>query len=257
MFETRPIAVCRLAGYGCYAGGNSTRNFERLLTVPLRRTQVTSTSVAHPTSPDDFPSPSDTEALYARMVDELRDSGLSTVDVARVVGVAERQVRNWTSAANTPSGRNRDRLLELHYATPASCAQRRHARGRGDLAARTQAQPRRPPPHRPARRGRLRRGARRDRTAGRRNDVRHRDLLAAIAEPRADQTSAAHLSDTASLRWGELKPVPPADAGVRARLRGPVPRETPRSVVVEAYRHLVDDELDDAGALAAVSWSGA
>jgi uncharacterized protein (DUF2384 family) len=49
------------------------------------------------------------------MVDELRDSGLSTADVARVVGVAERQVRNWTSGGNTPSGRNRDRLLELHY----------------------------------------------------------------------------------------------------------------------------------------------
>ena len=64
---------------------------------------------------EDFPAPGRTEALYARMVDELRDSGLSTGDVARVVGVAERQVRNWTSGGNTPSGRNRDRLLELHY----------------------------------------------------------------------------------------------------------------------------------------------
>jgi transcriptional regulator with XRE-family HTH domain len=80
---------------------------------------VANTSVAHPTSPDDFPSPIDTEALYARIVSEIRDSGLSTADIARLVGVAERQVRNWTSGDSTPSGRNRDRLLELHYVTQA------------------------------------------------------------------------------------------------------------------------------------------
>jgi DNA-binding transcriptional regulator YiaG len=54
---------------------------------------------------------------YARIVEEVRDGGLSTSDVARVVGVAERQVRNWTSGGNAPSGRNRDQLLELHYVT--------------------------------------------------------------------------------------------------------------------------------------------
>jgi uncharacterized protein (DUF2384 family) len=64
---------------------------------------------------DDFPRPGRTEGLYLRIVEEVRDGGLSTADVARVVGVAERQVRNWTSGGNTPSGRNRDRLLELHY----------------------------------------------------------------------------------------------------------------------------------------------
>jgi uncharacterized protein (DUF2384 family) len=74
-------------------------------------------SAARHIATEDFPSPGRTEALYARIVEEVRDSGLSTTDIARVVGVAERQVRNWTSAANTPSGRNRDRLLELHYVT--------------------------------------------------------------------------------------------------------------------------------------------
>jgi uncharacterized protein (DUF2384 family) len=74
-------------------------------------------SAASHVAADDFPSPGRTEALYARIVEEVRDSGLSTGDVARVVGVAERQVRNWTSGGNTPSGRNRDRLLELHYVT--------------------------------------------------------------------------------------------------------------------------------------------
>jgi len=72
-------------------------------------------SAARHVAADDFPAPGRTEALYARMVEEVRDSGLSTADVARVVGVAERQVRNWSSGGNAPSGRNRDRLLELHY----------------------------------------------------------------------------------------------------------------------------------------------
>jgi DNA-binding transcriptional regulator YiaG len=74
-------------------------------------------STARHAAAEDFPAPGRTEALYARMVDEVRDGGLSTADLARVVGVAERQVRNWTSGGNAPSGRNRDRLLELHYVT--------------------------------------------------------------------------------------------------------------------------------------------
>jgi hypothetical protein len=54
---------------------------------------------------------------YARIVQEVRDGGLSSADVARVVGVADRQVRNWSAGGNNPSGRNRDLLLELHYVT--------------------------------------------------------------------------------------------------------------------------------------------
>ena len=76
-------------------------------------------TITHRVDSEDFPSPGRTEALYARVVNEIRDSGLSTADIARLVGVAERQVRNWTSGGNTPSGRNRDRLLELHYVTQA------------------------------------------------------------------------------------------------------------------------------------------
>ena len=53
--------------------------------------------------------------LYARLVDDARDAGMSTADLARVVGVAERQVRNWAAGAHNPAGRNRNRLLELHY----------------------------------------------------------------------------------------------------------------------------------------------
>lgn len=55
------------------------------------------------------------EAVYPRIVHETRESGLSAADVARVVGVADRQVRNWAAGASTPRGVTRDRLLELHY----------------------------------------------------------------------------------------------------------------------------------------------
>ncbi len=55
------------------------------------------------------------ELLYARIVEEVRDGGLSNAEISQVIGVAERQVRNWSGGSNTPSGRNRDRLLELHY----------------------------------------------------------------------------------------------------------------------------------------------
>ncbi len=70
---------------------------------------------AIPAHVEDFPGVDRPEGLYPRIVEDLRDSGLSGADVARVVDVAERQVRNWASGENAPSGRNRDRLLELHY----------------------------------------------------------------------------------------------------------------------------------------------
>jgi uncharacterized protein (DUF2384 family) len=65
---------------------------------------------SHPDSTDHS-----AELVYARIVEEVRDGGLSSTDVAQVIGVAERQVRNWAAGSNSPSGRNRDRLLELHY----------------------------------------------------------------------------------------------------------------------------------------------
>ncbi len=59
------------------------------------------------------------EALYARIVEDTRSDGLSAADVASVVGVADRQVRNWSAGASTPRGGTRDRLLELNYLTKA------------------------------------------------------------------------------------------------------------------------------------------
>lgn len=88
-----------------------------ILSVQSRGMHVAHGSAASHIAAEDFASPGRGEALYARVVEDVRDSGLSSADIARIVGVAERQVRNWTSGGNTPSGRNRDRLLELHYVT--------------------------------------------------------------------------------------------------------------------------------------------
>lgn len=60
-------------------------------------------------------APPTRETVYSRIVDEVRDGGLSTGDISEIIGVAERQIRNWASGANTPTGRNRDKLLELQY----------------------------------------------------------------------------------------------------------------------------------------------
>jgi transcriptional regulator with XRE-family HTH domain len=71
---------------------------------------------AHPVGVDrDASGPGPSEILYARVVEDVRDGGLTVAEMAGLIGVAERQVRNWSSGDNTPSGRNRDRLLQLHY----------------------------------------------------------------------------------------------------------------------------------------------
>jgi hypothetical protein len=81
--------------------------------------------------------------------------------------------------------------------------------------------------------------------------VRQRDLLAAVAriDPiRVQGTFERHTS----LRWEELKPSAAGGRWGARRAYEVLYLGRPRSsVVIEAYRHLVDDELDDTGALAA------
>jgi len=67
-----------------------------------------SSSVSAPTKLSD-------EGLYARIVNDVRQAALTTAEVAEIVGVDERQVYNWAAGASRPKGRNRDRLLEVHY----------------------------------------------------------------------------------------------------------------------------------------------
>jgi hypothetical protein len=81
--------------------------------------------------------------------------------------------------------------------------------------------------------------------------VRQRDLLAAVARIdsiRVQGTFGRHTS----LRWDELKPSAAGGRWGARRAYAVLYLGRPRSsVVIEAYRHLVDDELDDTGALAA------
>jgi uncharacterized protein (DUF2384 family) len=81
-----------------------------------RRKQVARGGTAEPVGVDhDASDQGASEILYARVVEDVRDGGLTVAEMAGLIGVAERQVRNWSSGDHTPSGRNRDRLLHLHY----------------------------------------------------------------------------------------------------------------------------------------------
>jgi antitoxin Xre/MbcA/ParS-like protein len=77
---------------------------------------VAHTSAASRIETDELPA---SEALYARIVEDTRSDGLNAGDIGRVVGVADRQVRNWVAGASTPRGATRDRLLELNYISKA------------------------------------------------------------------------------------------------------------------------------------------
>jgi uncharacterized protein (DUF2384 family) len=55
------------------------------------------------------------EVLYPRIVDDIREASVTTVELAEITGVRERQVQNWASGTNRPSGEARNRLLELNY----------------------------------------------------------------------------------------------------------------------------------------------
>lgn len=64
----------------------------------------------------EFPEPGRREALYARMVSEIKHhGGLTIPEIASLTGTGERQVRNWTSGHHAPRPPARERLLELHY----------------------------------------------------------------------------------------------------------------------------------------------
>ncbi len=53
--------------------------------------------------------------LYARIVHDIRDSAMTTQELADVTGTNRRQVTNWATGASKPGAANRDRLLEVHY----------------------------------------------------------------------------------------------------------------------------------------------
>lgn len=81
--------------------------------------------------------------------------------------------------------------------------------------------------------------------------MRHRDLLAAIADLEPIRVDAAFQRHS-SLRWEELRSSAAGGRwGQRRAYEVLYLGRPPESVIVEAYRHLVDDELDGARTLAA------
>jgi RES domain len=81
--------------------------------------------------------------------------------------------------------------------------------------------------------------------------VRPRDLLSAIADLHTIRVRGTFERHT-SLRWEELRPSAAGGRWGARRAYEVLYLGRPRSsVVIEAYRHLVDDELDDTGGLAA------
>jgi hypothetical protein len=80
--------------------------------------------------------------------------------------------------------------------------------------------------------------------------VKQRDLLAAIADLDTIRLQGTFERHT-SLRWEELRPSAAGGRWGARRAYEVLYLGRPRSsVVIEAYRHLVDDELDDTGGLA-------
>jgi uncharacterized protein (DUF2384 family) len=55
------------------------------------------------------------DAMYPRVVGELRGRVLSGAEIGTLTGVSERQVQRWASGASKPDADSRARLLELRY----------------------------------------------------------------------------------------------------------------------------------------------
>lgn len=52
---------------------------------------------------------------YSSLVERIRESALTTAELAQVTGVKPRQVQHWAAGAHRPQGETRDRLLEVAY----------------------------------------------------------------------------------------------------------------------------------------------
>src|SRR3954447_20917290 len=52
---------------------------------------------------------------YKTLVERVRDTALTTSELADVTGVKERQVQHWAAGTHRPQGEKRDRLLEVAY----------------------------------------------------------------------------------------------------------------------------------------------
>lgn len=53
--------------------------------------------------------------MYARIVQDIRETAFTTAELAEIAGVKERQVQHWAAGSHRPEGKRRDRLLEVAY----------------------------------------------------------------------------------------------------------------------------------------------
>jgi len=51
---------------------------------------------------------------YLGVLAMITEAGMTQIEVAKVVNASPRTVQNWASGANTPRGKNAERLLDLH-----------------------------------------------------------------------------------------------------------------------------------------------
>lgn len=60
-------------------------------------------------------TPSGAGASYALVVERIRDVGVSSAELAEIVGVGERQVQHWAAGSSRPSAGTREHLVDLYY----------------------------------------------------------------------------------------------------------------------------------------------
>lgn len=59
--------------------------------------------------------PAAAEAMYPKVVAQLRAHAFSAAELGALTGVSERQVQRWASGDSRPDGDSRARLLEVKY----------------------------------------------------------------------------------------------------------------------------------------------
>lgn len=52
---------------------------------------------------------------YSLVVARIRDAGVTSAELAEIVGVGERQVQHWAAGSSKPTASTRERLVDLFY----------------------------------------------------------------------------------------------------------------------------------------------
>ena len=60
-------------------------------------------------------SPRTAGVSYALAVEKIRDVGVSSAELAELVGVGERQVQHWAAGSSRPSAASREHLVDIYY----------------------------------------------------------------------------------------------------------------------------------------------